>query len=76
LRSRNTAAQSYLDAGQRRNNLRNAFIADRRNLPGHIALLDDVMTTGTTVSECARVLLKAGVKRVDIWVIARVAMSV
>ena len=72
-RSRNTAAQSYLDASQRRNNLRNAFVVDKRSVPKHIALVDDVMTTGATVRECTNVLLKAGVERVDIWVIARVA---
>lgn len=72
-RTRNTAAQSYLDAGQRRHNLKNAFVVNRRSIPGHVALVDDVMTTGTTVRECAKVLLKAGVARVDIWVMARVA---
>jgi ComF family protein len=73
IRARNTAAQSYLDASQRRHNLKNAFVASKQAMPGHVALIDDVMTTGATVHECAKVLLKAGVKRVDIWVIARVA---
>jgi ComF family protein len=73
FRSRNTAAQSYLDASQRRKNLRNAFVASKQAMPAHIALIDDVMTTGATVKECATILLKAGVKRVDIWVMARVA---
>lgn len=71
-RARNTSAQSYLDAADRRKNLANAFVASRKPMPAHVALLDDVMTTGTTVNECAKVLLKAGVKRVDIWVMARV----
>ena len=73
IRTRNTAAQSYLDASQRRKNCRNAFVVVDKVLPNHIALIDDVMTTGATVRECAKVLLKAGVKRVDVWVIARVA---
>jgi ComF family protein len=72
-RVRNTAAQSYLDASQRGKNLRNAFVVSQQSMPAHIALLDDVMTTGATVRECAKVLLKAGAKRVDVWVIARVA---
>ena len=71
-RRRNTAAQSGLSRKQRRRNVRGAFYWQDRNRPGdHVALLDDVMTTGTTVSECARVLKKAGARRVDIWVTAR-----
>jgi len=72
-RVRHTDAQSDLNATERRRNCKDAFVLKNRSLPGHIALLDDVMTTGTTVSECAKVLKQAGVKRVDIWVIARVA---
>ena len=37
----------------------------------HIAILDDVMTTGLTAHELAYVLKKAGVSRVDVWVCAR-----
>lgn len=75
-RTRNTSAQSYLDAGQRHNNLRNAFVVNKRgSIPVHVALVDDVMTTGTTVRECSKVLLKAGVQQVDIWVMARVAAT-
>jgi predicted amidophosphoribosyltransferase len=37
----------------------------------HIAIVDDVMTTGSTVQELANVLKKAGVERVDVWVCAR-----
>lgn len=71
-RHRNTKAQSGLSRLQRRQNLRGAFYWHGQKKPGrHIALIDDVMTTGTTVSECARVLKKAGAKRVDVWVAAR-----
>jgi len=72
-RQRHTRAQSDLDAMQRRKNCRGAFIASRKTMPSHIALIDDVMTTGTTVNECAKVLLGAGARRVDVWVLARVA---
>lgn len=72
-RQRNTQAQSFLNAEQRHKNLSNAFVGNGLSMPEHIALVDDVMTTGTTVRECAKALIKAGVKRVDIWVIARVA---
>jgi ComF family protein len=72
-RIRATQAQSELDAKARQRNCRHAFITNTNSIPPHIALVDDVMTTGATVRECASVLLKAGVKRVDVWVIARVA---
>ncbi len=71
-RTRPTAAQSDLPAEARQGNVRRAFAC--RNLPpgtGHAALLDDVMTTGSTVAECARELKRSGVRRVDVWVLAR-----
>lgn len=76
-RSRKTKAQSGLSRKQRLKNVRHAFQwqADQR-APGHVVLIDDVMTTGTTVTECARVLLDAGARRVDVWVAARAARPV
>lgn len=71
-RRRNTRAQSGLSRIQRRKNLKGAFYWHGRSKPGrHVALIDDVMTTGTTLTECATVLRKAGAKRVDVWVAAR-----
>ncbi|MDZ7791063.1 MAG: ComF family protein [Xanthomonadales bacterium] len=71
-RSRATPAQSGLPAARRGANVRGAFRAHR---PGcrlrHVALVDDVMTTGTTLDACARALKKAGVARVEVWVVAR-----
>jgi ComF family protein len=69
-RVRDTPAQTGLDATARRRNLRGAFVAIDA-LPDHVALLDDVMTTGATLRECARVLRRAGVARVDAWALAR-----
>jgi len=40
-------------------------------LPAHVAVLDDVMTTGATLAECVRVLKRAGVQTVDAWALAR-----
>ena len=37
----------------------------------HVAIVDDVMTTGATAAELARVLKEAGARRVDVWVVAR-----
>jgi len=71
-RLRNTKAQSGLTRIQRSRNVRGAFYWHGPGKPEqHVALIDDVMTTGTTVNECARVLKKAGAKRVDVWVAAR-----
>jgi ComF family protein len=73
IRLRDTAAQSLLDARQRRRNLRGAF-AWRHGLPlpAHIVLIDDVMTTGATLHSAAAALRRAGAQRVDAWVCARV----
>lgn len=68
-----TKAQTGLDADARRRNLRGAFTARvLRPWPGHVALVDDVMTTGATLREATQALRRAGVERVDVWVAARV----
>ncbi len=71
-RERATAAQTELGADARRRNVRRAFAA-RTDVawPGHVVLLDDVMTTGATLAECSRVLRRAGVRRIDVWALAR-----
>ena len=71
-RVRATEPQTELGAEARQRNVRRAFgLRAGPPLPAHVALVDDVMTTGATVSECAETLLDAGVDRVDIWTIAR-----
>jgi ComF family protein len=71
-RKRATPAQSNLDAIERQRNLRGAFAAvEGVALPAHVAVIDDVMTTGATLHECARTLLRAGATRVDVWALAR-----
>lgn len=70
-RVRSTEPQTQLSAKARRKNMRKAFQVRAAAVPDHVAILDDVMTTGTTVNELARALKQAGAKRVDVWVVAR-----
>lgn len=73
-RQRNTAAQSGLGLHVRRRNLRDAFrIRDDAAgaLPAHVAIVDDVITSGSTVLALASTLRAAGVIRVDAWAVAR-----
>ena len=72
VRHRATQPQTELGAADRQHNVRDAFaLRTNATLPMHVALVDDVFTTGATLAECARVLLAAGVQRVDAWAIAR-----
>ena len=74
-RRRRTRAQSGLDASARARNVRGAFSLRRRTargpLPRHVALVDDVLTTGVTLSECCRTLRRAGARELSVWVAAR-----
>lgn len=70
-RTHDTPHQIGLTAIQRRKNLEKAFTLIKPIKTQHVAILDDVMTTGSTVHEIASLLKKAGVERVDVWVCAR-----
>lgn len=78
VRTRDTASQTGLTRKQRRLNLRGAFaVVDAQRVVGrNVLLVDDVMTTGTTAAECARVLLRAGVKEVFVATAARATKEV
>ncbi len=73
LRIRETTSQIGLTAHQRRENLRGAFeVPVRSQVTGReVVVVDDVYTTGTTVTECARVLRRAGARRVWVATVAR-----
>jgi ComF family protein len=72
-RTQDTLAQQGLDAVTRKKNLRNAFaLADGAEVEGlHLALVDDVLTTGATAERIARLLRRAGAQRVDVYCLAR-----
>lgn len=70
-RIRNTASQTGLPWKEREENIRGAFACEMDMTEKHIAVLDDVMTTGATLNELAKVLHARGAVRVSGWVIAR-----
>lgn len=70
-RVKNTPAQQTLTAGARRRNLRNAFVCTERLDGETILLLDDVITTGSTVAEISRLLLDAGAASVQVICLCR-----
>jgi ComF family protein len=78
VRKRDTASQTGLTRQQRQANLRGAFaVARPARVAGRTVLVvDDVMTTGTTAGECARVLLRAGAKEVFVATVARATRDV
>jgi ComF family protein len=80
-RVHDTPSQTGLGRSERRENLRGAFAmagagAQRRLVSaGHVALVDDVVTTGSTLQELQGLLLASGVARVDLWSAARAPLA-
>jgi len=74
-RIRHTAAQSGLSQQDRLKNLKNAFDMKKPLTTKHIALIDDVMTTGQTLKELANLLRKNGVETIDVWCCAKTPRS-
>lgn len=74
VRSRATSQQTQLGGRARRRNVKGAFAVVRVPQCAHVAIIDDVMTTGGTAEALAAVLAHAGVDRIDVWVCARAPM--
>ena len=71
-RVKNTETQTHLTKAKRKENVRNAFrVRSNKHLPERVVLIDDVMTTGATLSSAAKALKKAGVKEVNTLTLAR-----
>ena len=70
-RIRDTPAQSDLSGDERRRNVRDVFRASEKLSGLHVAIVDDVVTTGSTLSALADVILAAGALSVSAWVAAR-----
>lgn len=76
VRCRATSSQKDLQLNERRRNVRDAFaIRKTRPLPATVVLLDDVVTSGATVAELARLLKNNGVAEVHVWCVARTERS-
>lgn len=69
-RIKNTAAQTSLTAAERHANVKKAFLVAGK-IPAHIAVIDDVVTTGSTIVEFCKVLRQAGAITIDVWCCAR-----
>lgn len=69
-RTGSSKSQSGLAANERRKSLKNAFDV-KQTLPQHVAIVDDVMTTGSSADALAWSLKRSGVNRVSVWVLAR-----
>jgi ComF family protein len=74
IRHKATPEQAALPAKERGANIKGAFDVTGNVRDKHIAIVDDVMTTGSTVTELAKALLRAGAGRVDVWVCARAVL--
>jgi ComF family protein len=75
VRRRETLEQSGLSLAERRGNVRGAFEVARPFTAMRVALIDDVVTTGSTALAAAQALLAGGVSEVEVWAVARVLLN-
>ncbi|MDH3693366.1 MAG: ComF family protein [Gammaproteobacteria bacterium] len=76
IRVKPTPPQTDLPLKKRRSNVRNAFKVIKPIEAQHVAILDDVMTTGSTADELARCLKQSGVERIDVWTVTRASNQI
>lgn len=74
-RVRDTPQQSELPASRRAANVHNAFRMRGELAAKHVAIVDDVVTTGATVNELARLLKRNGAESVQVWAVARTPVN-
>lgn len=74
-RKRNTTPQYDLPSNLRADNMREAFEIINEIPAKHIAIVDDIMTTGSTVWEFSQAIIDSGVERVDIWTCSRASTN-
>lgn len=72
-RIRYTTSQLGLSANQRQKNMRQAFHYEPVSQYSHVAVIDDIITTGSTANEITKVLNHGGVSHVEVWGLARVS---
>ena len=72
-----TLTQTGLNKKEREQNIKGAFeVSDKEKIAGrNIILIDDVYTTGATINECAKILIKAGAQKVAVLTLARVLQN-
>ncbi len=75
LRIKQTEAQATLAADERAQNMKNAFRIQRDLTGHHVAILDDVTTTGQTLMEFSQTVKEAGASQIDIWCCAKTLKS-
>jgi ComF family protein len=71
IRHQATPSQQGLSRAQRQRNLRHAFQLKGSPAPAHVAIVDDVVTTGSTVQQICQLLLETGVECIDIYCLCR-----
>ncbi len=71
-----TSRQSGLKLKQREKNIKNAFLVnDDIRVFNHVVIVDDVITSGSTVNELVKTCWRKGVKRIDVWALARTELD-